>query len=137
MRVFIRTEKDPDGKKIYVENAFKSASGKYYALLHRLPPEYSKGPVFLVELTNDRIEVRTEAGDGPTYYKAYAFQSLNAQETKFLARATSGKPALPFLNFSYPNIIRILGKQFDCLSEAQVTSLVQPHLWKLVGGLRK
>lgn len=137
MRFFIRTDKDLEGTKVVVENGFRGADGKYYLLLHRLPPEYAKPPTFLVELSGDRVEVRGAEGNGaPIYYKAYAYQSLNSQEQKFLSKAKPGKPTVPFLNFSYPNVIRILGKQFDCLSEEQTMRLVQPHVWKLIGGVR-
>lgn len=137
MRAFIRTDKDLDGTKVYVENGFRGADGKYYLLLHRLPPEYAKPPVFLVELSGDRVEVRGDGGSAPVYHKAYAFQSLNEQELKLLAKAKSGKPTVPFLNFSYPNVIRILGKQFECLSEDQTARIVSPHVWKLIGGVRQ
>lgn len=136
MSAFIRTDQDPEGKRVCIRNAFKSANGKHYLLLHRLPPEYLKGPVFLVELSADRMEVRGETS-GPVYFKAYAYQSLSADELKLLAKAKPGKTVLPFLNFSYPNVIRILGKQFECLSEDKMLPLVQSRTWKLVGGMRE
>ncbi len=136
MTVFIRSEKDPEGKQVRVERGFRGADGKSYLLLHRLPPEYAKPPTFLVELSGDRVDVRGEATDAPVYHKAYAFQCFTAMETKFLRSTKAGSSVSPFFNFSYPNVLRVLGKQFACLSEDETAALARRSPWKLVGGQR-
>ena len=134
---FITTDKDPEGHAVRVDNGFKGADGRSYLLLHRLPPEYSKPPAFLVELSGERVEVRTENGEAaPTYYKAFAYQDLTPVEVKFLKGQRPGKRITPFLNFSYPNVIRILGKSFDSLQENQIDQLLSQYRWKFIGGQR-
>lgn len=136
MALFIRTDKDTEGKLVRVENGFKAADGKYYLLLFRLPPEYAKPPLFLVELSTDVVQVRDDSADARQYYKAYAHQGLTEKETRFLCGCKPGKPVLPFLNFSYPTVIRVLGKQFTCLTGAEIAPIVSRHQFKLVGGTR-
>ena len=134
---FITTDKDPEGRAVRVDNGFKGANGKSYLLLHRLPPEYTKPPAFLVELSADLVDIRTDnATDTPTYYKAYAIQDLTSAEVKFLKGQRPGKKVAPFLNFSYPSVIRILGKQFECMPEPQLDQVLKQYRWKFIGGQR-
>lgn len=131
--LFICTDKDPHAKQVRVENAFRALDGRCFLLLHRLPPVYAKPPTFLVELSKDVIEIRGVNGEAPIYYKAYAHQSLNVSEKQMLLNCKPGKTILPFFNFSYPNVIAVLGKQFQCLPEAETRAVVQSRTWKLIG----
>ncbi len=137
MAVFIKTNLDPEGTAVRVERAFAGANGKFYLMLHRLPPQYAKPPTFLVELSGDRVEVRGgDQGGAPTLYKAYAIQDLSTSEIKFLCGVKPGKDITPFFNFSYPTVLRVLGRKFRCLSEQETCKLVEKHTWKLIGGQR-
>ncbi|MDA3937257.1 MAG: hypothetical protein PF636_10475 [Actinomycetota bacterium] len=137
MAVFIKTNLDPEGRIVRVERGFKGANGKFFLLLHRLPPEYAKPPTFIVELSGDKVEVRGGSqAEGPIFYKAYAIQDFTTPEKKFLARAKPGKDVTPFFNFSYPAVLRVLGKKFRCLSETELKSMMAANHWKLIGGQR-
>lgn len=132
MPVFITTDKDPAGDKVRVEHGFRRSDGTVFVLLQRLPPLYAKPPVFLAELSDSRVEIRGAAEGAPVYHKAYAIQDLTEKERAFLIGVKRGSTVLPFLNFSYPNVIRILGKQFRCLDEAELAEVVCRHRWKLI-----
>lgn len=127
----IMTVKDRDGAHVLVEGGFKAADGQHYLLLRRLPPFYARHPVWLVRLSTDTLVQRNQDGTSDTFYKAYCIQDLTEQEKKFLAGCTAGSSALPFFNFSYPNVIRILGKRFDVLEDTQIGPLLS-RVWALI-----
>lgn len=127
----IRTVKDRHGAHVLVECGFKAADGHHYLLLRRLPPLYAKHPVWLVRLSADTLVQRNQDGTSETFGKAYCIQDLTEQEKKFLTGCVPGSSALPFFNFSYPNVIRILGKRFDALEDAEIAPLLQ-RVWALI-----
>jgi len=131
MARFIRTDKDPDGTLLRVDAGFRCKDGTHFLVLHRLPPEYAKPPTFVVRLSGETMEVRG-GGNSRTYLKAFACQSFTAKEIKFLKDAADGADQLPFFNFSYPNVIRLLGKTFYKLTEDELRPLVAERHWKLV-----
>lgn len=133
MPLFIKTDKDPEGVAVRVDGGFRGTDERFYLLLHRLPPEYAKPPTFLVQLSGDRLEQRgVVEGDPRTYFKAYAIQGLSETECDFLRKTQPGGAVLPFFNFSYPKVIRVLGKKFYRLPEDEVKSLVSgERYWKL------
>jgi len=134
MPLYIRTDKDPDGTQVVVEKAFRGNDGREFLLLKRLPPHYAKPPVFVVELTPQRVE-RRGAGEREDYYRALAYQSFTPKEIEFLRAREEGKDHLPFFNFSYPNVMKQLGKKFYCCSP-QETQQRLGRRFKLVGGDR-
>ena len=134
---FLKTSTDPHGTVIRVENGFRDASGKHFLLVRRLPPEHAKPPVFLVELSGDRLEVRGSADpQSQTYYKAYAIQGLTDAEKKLLGAAERGKRVPRRLGLGLPLVSRVMGRQFHCLSDAELRPLLDSYVWKLVGGQR-
>lgn len=130
MPLFIRTNLDPVGQFVRVDGGFIAEDGRYYLLLHRLPPEYALDPTFLVRLSTDTMEKRGEEG-AETYCKAYAIQDLGSSEKAFLRKQKPGTTVVPFFNFSYPNVLRILGKRFVSLTEADLKKVVESRTWKL------
>lgn len=121
----IRSNKDRDGKAVCVECGFRGSDGTHFLLLRRLPPLYAKDPVWLVRLSADTLVQRSTDGSNQTFYKAYSVQDLTKLEKKFLMACTPGSSALPFFNFSYPNVIRILGKRFYRLEEHELGPLLE------------
>lgn len=130
MPLFIRTNLDPAGQLVRVDGGFKAEDGRYYLLLHRLPPEYALHPTFLVRLSADTMEKRGEES-GESYCKAYAIQDLGTSEKAFLRKQKPGATVVPFFNFSYPNVLRILGKRFISLTEAELKKVAGSRVWKL------
>lgn len=131
MARFIKTLKDREGRQVVVECGFKAADGQYYLLLRRLPPLYARDPVWLVRLSSDTVTQRAEDGSSESHQKAYCIQDLNKGEKKLLMECKAGVPTLPFFNFSYPNVIRILGKQFTKLEDPDLAPLLQ-RVWALI-----
>ncbi|MBA4370145.1 MAG: hypothetical protein C0418_01015 [Coriobacteriaceae bacterium] len=121
----IRSSKDREGKAVCVECGFRGADDNYYLLLRRLPPLYAKDPVWLVRLSADTLVQRSHDGSSQTFHKAYSIQSLTEAEKQFLMGCTPGASALPFFNFSYPNVIRVLGKRFYRLEEQELGPLAE------------
>lgn len=136
MSRFLKTNLDPVGKILRIDACLKATDGKTYLVVHRLPPEYAKPPTFVIELSGERMDVRGEGGEAAVFYKAYAYQNFTPKELQYLAGLKEGASHAPFFNFSYPNVLRIFGKTFYKYTEAEVASLVSPHSWKLVGGMR-
>lgn len=134
MAVYLRTNLDPDGKLVRIESGVRAHDGTCYLVLLRMPPHYAKPPMFVVQLTKERMEVRGE--DAQTLYKAYAIQSFNKQELEYLRGLKEGSTAMPFFNFSYPNVIKRMGKKFQRLTDAEISQLARTTVWKLVGGER-
>lgn len=134
MTHFLKTNLDPAGRYLRVDGGFRSDRGLHFLLLHRLPPEYAKPPTFVVELSGELMEVRGEVT--AAYRKAYAIQDFSAKELSYLKAAKCGATHAPFFNFSYPTVMRRLGKTFYKLTDAELAPLLQPHSWKLVGGAR-
>lgn len=134
MALFIKSDKDPVGKFVRVEAGFKSTNGTCFLVLRRLPPLYAKPPLFVVELSNELIDHRGE--DAKVMHRAYAIQDFSEKELKFLIRAGVGGDVLPFFNFSYPVVIRRIGKSFYKFTEDELVRLVGTRVWKLIGGRR-
>jgi hypothetical protein len=134
MTRFLKTNLDPDGKFLRIDAGFRGGSGAYFLQLHRLPPEYAKPPGFLIELTAERLEVR--GAEVSSYLKAYAIQDFSPKELQYLKTAKEGATHAPFFNFSYPTVMKRLGKTFYKLTDAEVAPLVDARFWKLVGGER-
>lgn len=130
MSLFLRTHHDPFGGTLRIEGGFKSDSGEVFLLLHRIPPQYIKDPTFLVKLTGERVECRGEAGK-QTYFKAIAIENLNKKEKALLLESKQGT-VLPFFNFSYPNVMKVLGKRFHVLHKEQIRPLVEERAWTLL-----
>lgn len=124
MARFITSSKDRDARQVRVEAGFKGLDGNYFLLLRRLPPLYAKDPVWLVRLSADALVQRNADGTNDTFYKAYSVQDLTESEKRFLLGCTPGSSALPFFNFSYPNVIRILGKKFYRLEDNEISPLL-------------
>lgn len=132
MALFIKTDRDPEGIAVRVDGGFRGSNGLYYLLLHRLPPEYAKPPTFIVQLSADRLEQRGATEETRVYYKAYAIQNFSPGELEFLRNAKPGGSVVPFFNFSYPKVLRILGKRFYKLSDDEIKPLLPAQrYWKL------
>lgn len=125
MARFIATNKDPDARCVQVEAGFKGTDGNYYLMLRRLPPLYARPPLWLVRLSADTLVQRCGDGTSETFYKAYSLQEFTDTEKQFLGKLTPGGSALPFLNFTYPNVIRVLGKKIYVLEDAEVAALLK------------
>lgn len=135
MARFFKSLKDPEGTQVRVECGFRGADGRHYLLLRRLPPEYAKPPLWLVELSSDRLTQRDPvSGEQKAFPKAYSIQELSESEKQFLLSAAPGKAVSPFFNFSYPNVIRVLGKKFHKLEDADTAKLVDSTIWALLAG---
>lgn len=120
----IRSTKDRDGTHVQVECGFQAEDGTCFLLLRRLPPHYARSPVWLVRLSTDTLSQRTEEDGAVTLYKAYSIQDLTETEKKFLCQCQPGSTVLPFFSFTYPNVIRVLGKRFRKLDESEITPLL-------------
>ncbi|MDZ4168276.1 MAG: hypothetical protein U1E26_01285 [Coriobacteriia bacterium] len=131
MALFMRTDKDPEGTAVRVEAGLKHKDGTCFLVLHRLPPEYAKPPTFVVRLSGERMEVRG-SGQSQAYFKAFAYQKFSAKELKLLVGAREGEDHLPFFNFSYPTVIRVLGKSYYKMRTEELRPLVEERTWKLV-----
>jgi len=129
---FLRTNLDPEGKALRVDGGFKAADGTCYLLLHRLPPHYAKPPTFVVKLTGERMEIRGR--DVRVLYRAYAIQDFTPKELDYLAGLKEGGTHAPFFNFSYPNVLKRMGKLVYRLTDEELAGLVETRGWKLVGG---
>lgn len=136
MARYLKTNLDPEGKLLRIEAGLRTSEGKTYLVLFRLPPEYAKPPLFIVELSGDRMEVRGDNEECGVLYKAYAHQAFTPKELQYLAGLKEGGTHAPFFNFSYPTVLKVLGKTFYKLTEAEVSAIVDRACWKLVGGLR-
>lgn len=131
MALFMKTDKDPDGKLLRVDAGLRHKDGTCFLVLHRLPPEYAKPPTFLARLSGERMELRGE--QTRVLHKAYALQGFTPKELKFLIDAPAGKDQLPFFNFSYPTVIKTLGKAFYKMSDEEIAPLVSgDRMWKLI-----
>lgn len=136
MALFFKCDKDPEGKVLRVDAGFRSKSGKYFLLLHRLPPTYPKPPTFMVELSADTIVLRV-GEHSRSYQKAYAIQDFTAKELKFLREANPGNVGLPLFASGFSTTVRTIGKPIHKLSDAELATLVQgDEQWKLIGGQR-
>ncbi len=121
----IRSTKDRDGTHVQVECGFQSEGGAFFLMLRRLPPLYAKPPVWLVRLSTDTLSQRAGDGTATTFYKAYSIQGLTDKEKEFLSQCEPGSSVLPFFNFSYPNVIKTLGKKFRKLDDSEVGALLK------------
>ncbi len=131
MTSFLKTNLDLEGKLLRIETGIKSADGTCYLVLHRLPPEYAKPPTFVVRLSGEVMEVR---GDQPMrFFKAFAMQEFTPKELGYLKGLRPGANHAPFLNFSYPNVLKRIGKTVYCMTESEIAAIVDPRCWKLVG----
>ena len=128
---FLRSSPDPEVKSLRVVTGIRTGDGTHYLVLNRLPPHYAKPPTFVVRLTDERMEVR---GEGAMLYRAYALQEFTPKELVYLSGLCPGKPHAPFFNFSYPNVLKRMGKVIQCLDDAALRQLVGTRDWKLVGG---
>lgn len=136
MPLFLKTDKDPDGKAVRVDAGFRSKKGAEFLLLTRLPPHYPKPPSFIVELSSDTIELRSGQRSA-VYHKAYAFQDFSPKEITFLRDAKPGNVTQPLFATGLPTVTRALGKSFYKLSDSELAQLVNTEpMWKFVGGQR-
>lgn len=135
MARYLKTNLDPEGKVLRVEAGVRASDGKTYLVLFRLPPEYAKPPLFVVELTSERMEVRGEGADC-VFYKAYAHQDFSPKELQYVVGAKEGGTHAPFFNFSYPRLLKVFGKTFYKYTDAELASVTDRVCWKLVGGTR-
>lgn len=136
MVLFFKCDKDPEGKVIRVDAGFRAKSGAYFLLLHRLPPTYPKPPTFVVELSEDPVQLRV-GEHTQVYHKAYAIQNFTTKELKFLREAQAGSVSLPLFGAGMANIAKTVGKSFTRLTDAELAGLVQADkVWKLIGRQR-
>lgn len=124
MARFIMSSKDREGRSVQVECGFRGSNGNDYLLLKRLPPHYAKPPMWLVRLSPDTLVQRVDDGSSMTFFKAYSIQDLTESEKSYLLACKPGAAVVPFFNFSYPNLIRILGKKFYRLAETELTPIL-------------
>lgn len=132
MPKYLTTNKDPEGKSVRVECAFKSADGKVYLLLRRMPPLYSLPPLWVVEMSGETVVQREPGGSSTAYPKLVSIQDFSDSEKEYLLATAAGKMQLPFFNFSYPNVIRVLGKRFYKLNDHEIGPLLEGKLFALV-----
>ncbi len=135
MPKYIATNKDREGKAVRIEGGYRASDGKAFLLLRRLPPEYAKPPLWLVQVSSDTLVQKDPAtGESMSFEKLYSIHELTDAEKQFLLGTAPGKAALPFFNFSYPNVIRILGKKFTRLEEREIGPIVEGKLFVLIAG---
>lgn len=132
---FIKTNHNPEGGVLRIESAVRGTDGKCYLVLYRTPPHYAKPPTFVVELSGERMDVRA-FGDqaAAVFYKAYALQEFTPKELNYLMGLKEGGTHAPFLNFTYPNILKRMGKTVYRFTDAEVAQIVEPRMWKLIAG---
>lgn len=136
MPLFLKTDKDPDGKSVRVDAGFRTKSGTAYLMLTRLPPHYPKPPGFIVELSSDPIALRV-GEHTKSYLKAYAIQGFSVKELVFLRDAPEGTVSLPLFGGGMSRIAKTMGKSFHKLTNEELAAVVNEEpIWKLIGGQR-
>ena len=124
MSLCLRTNKDLQGTKVRIDAGFRSADGRNFLLLHRLPPFYVKPPAFMVRVSGERVEQRVPDEDSRVYYRAYAIQGFSDGECMFLRERREGSRVSVFRKRAYPNVARVLGTAFRRLADSEVALLV-------------